>query len=319
MNHIDTLLLLALPASGKSEIRRYLAHVDPEVAARDFRIGPTVQLDDYPYVQLMRLIDRESVAARGSGVFFHPESEVLLEPRDWGTLARLLEQDYEALGSPGATVGGATRHFLERLDRARGAVGAAAVTDGLSGTLIDAIAASLDEEIGGFFDGLAVELSRYDDTSTVVVEFARGGRADSTFPLPPPHGYGYTLQNLGDEMPARGSILYVWVTPEESRRRNVERAGPGPEEAASVLHHRVPDTVMHFSYGTDDMLWLIEAGDGDVVVRSDGSTHRMPAAVLDNRSDHTTFLRSEPDEWRPADVAALHRELKEAFNVLADG
>jgi len=44
----DTLLLLALPASGKSEVRTYLTARDP---AR-FHMGPTVQLDDYPYVHL---------------------------------------------------------------------------------------------------------------------------------------------------------------------------------------------------------------------------------------------------------------------------
>ena len=39
---LDVLLLLALPASGKSELRRYLAHLDPEIAAADFGLGPTV-------------------------------------------------------------------------------------------------------------------------------------------------------------------------------------------------------------------------------------------------------------------------------------
>ena len=51
---LDVLLLLALPASGKSEVRRYLASLTPEQCRRDFHMGPTVQLDDYPYVHMMR-------------------------------------------------------------------------------------------------------------------------------------------------------------------------------------------------------------------------------------------------------------------------
>ena len=56
---IDTLLLFSLPASGKSEVRRYLAHLTPQQCRDDFGLGPTAQLDDYPYVHLMHRIDDE--------------------------------------------------------------------------------------------------------------------------------------------------------------------------------------------------------------------------------------------------------------------
>ena len=67
---IDTLLLLALPASGKSELRRYLAHLDPQVAEEDLHLGPTVQLDDYPYVHMMRRIAQELASMGEDPVFF---------------------------------------------------------------------------------------------------------------------------------------------------------------------------------------------------------------------------------------------------------
>ena len=54
---LETLLLFSLPASGKSELRRYLASLTPEQCRGDFRMGPTLQLDDYPYVHLMHRID----------------------------------------------------------------------------------------------------------------------------------------------------------------------------------------------------------------------------------------------------------------------
>lgn len=56
-NFVDTVLLLALPASGKSEIRRYMMHVDRAKRIEQFHLADTVQLDDYPYVELMREID----------------------------------------------------------------------------------------------------------------------------------------------------------------------------------------------------------------------------------------------------------------------
>ena len=59
---LETVLLLALPASGKSEVRRYLNHLTPEQRSGDFHLGPTVQLDDFPYVHMMRRIDDELLA-----------------------------------------------------------------------------------------------------------------------------------------------------------------------------------------------------------------------------------------------------------------
>ena len=68
---LDTVLLLALPASGKSEVRRYLAHLPKEECTRDFHMGPTVQLDDYPYVHFMRCVDDELAAKKQKRFFFH--------------------------------------------------------------------------------------------------------------------------------------------------------------------------------------------------------------------------------------------------------
>ena len=56
-NVFDVVLLFALPASGKSEVRHLLANVDPERLSKEFHIGENVQLDDFPYVYMMRCID----------------------------------------------------------------------------------------------------------------------------------------------------------------------------------------------------------------------------------------------------------------------
>ena len=316
MVRIDTLLLLALPASGKSEIRRYLDHVPSDVAARDFGLGNIVQLDDYPYVRMMQLLDRELTRAGTLPTFFQEPNGLLQEPREWGTLARLLAEDFSNLGSAGFVAEQPVAHLLERIDRARLAVGAAPATRHLAKSAVAAASAALDGEVASFLRSQSVESARYDDSSTVVVEFARGGPQGAMFPLPEPHGYGYTLPQLGSDLLGRAGVLYIWVTPEESRRRNRERAGPGPEEDASMLHHLVPEVVMRANYGSDDLPWLISEGAGTVAVESDGQTHRLPAALLDNRVDGTSFLRDDPSTWRDDMVKALHDGLTEALGRL---
>jgi len=316
--HIDTLLLLALPASGKSELRRYLASVDPEVAAEDFGLGPTVQLDDYPYVHLMRRVSEEVRRLDAPPVFFAAHDQPFLDGRDWATLIALVNEDYAALGTAPAVADHPTAWLVERFDRAGSVAGIETRLGDLPQAVLDAMALELDDEVASFARERTATLASYEPgMSTVVIEFARGGPEGTEPPLPEPHGYAYSVRFLSDEIIERASALHVWVTPEESRRRNVERAKPGPDGDASILHHGVPEVVMRGDYGVDDFPWLLHQGGGDAieVMRAHG-TARIPAAVFDNRTDHTSFLRANPSEWDPTQVADLHTELEAAFATL---
>lgn len=312
---IDTLLLLALPASGKSELRRYLAHLDSRVAEEDFHLGPTVQLDDYPYVHMMRRISQELALIGEDPVFFADADSSFTEPRDWGTLMQMLNEDYGLLGATIVRPESTALWLFERLDRARRAVGAAPELGLLDDETRDRLAAALEDEVLELWADRAGTLESWADGDTVVIEFARGGPDGAALPLTPPRGYSYSLGQLSDEILARSSILYVWVTPEESRRRNIERAQPGRNGDASILHHGVPETVMRRNYGSDDLLWLVDQSDraGTVRIRTGDGVFHPPVAVFDNRVDKTSFLRADPDDWPQESVATLHRELVAAF------
>ena len=175
-----------------------------------------------------------------------------------------------------------------------------------------------EDNFAGFATERSATLSTYEPgVSSIVIEFARGGPEGATPPLPDPHGYAYALRYLSPEILRRASVLYVWVTPHESRRRNQERSVPGPEGDASILHHGVPETVMRRDYGVDDFLWLVEQGGGIAIEITTGyDTFRLPAVVFDNRIDHTSFLRSDEADWDPELVKQLHTALAKAFTGL---
>jgi hypothetical protein len=315
---IDTLLLLALPASGKSELRRYLASVDADVAARDFGLGPTVQLDDYPYVHLMRRINEEILRLGGPPVFYTSSEGPFLEGGDWATLIELVNEDYAALGTAPSVPAEPTAWLLERFDRARRQVGLTPPFDELPEEVLAAIAAELDDEVAEFDRDRIATLASYEPgISTVLIEFARGGPEGMKPPLADPHGYAFSLRYLSPGILHRASALYVWVTPEESRRRNDDRAIPGLEGDASILHHGVPEVVMRGDYGVDDFLWLMERSGGNAIeVKTGDGTFVIPAAIFDNRVDHTSFLRADHSEWDTDLVDHLHTALTESFTQL---
>jgi len=312
----DVLLLLALPASGKSEIRRFLDHVGAEGRA-PAGMGRPVHLDDYPYVHLMRRISEEQASAGEDPVFFESGDLPFRDRREWSTLTLLLDEDAaavldEQVGAP-ATDPAA---LLARIDRVRRRTG---MTSGLAST---AAAGAVATEAAAIGEGVMAARSRWEPGETMlIVEFARGGPDGSGMPLPEPLGYGHALALLSPALLGRAAILYVWVTPEESRRRNQERAQPGRDGDASILHHGVPELVMAEDYGCDDMEWLLGTAHrtGTIDIPTTDGLISIPTARLDNRDDLTSHLRGEPDEWDPKATAELQQRLTEALRGLGLG
>ena len=315
---IDTLLLLALPASGKSEVRKYLASLSPEVCREELHLGPTVQLDDYPYVHLMHRIDDELNKAGGDYVFYEGPDRPAKSPIFWGTLTAMLNEDYDdLLHNRVVAPVSAARHLFARLDRATVAAGGEAPLDTIPAPILDRVAdaleaecrAQLDEKHGAYVPTL--------QGHTVVIEAARGGSDGSAMPLTGYRGYQYMLSALSDDILAHASILYVWVEPAESRRKNTERTDPN--DPGSILHHGVPMSVMLGEYGCDDIDWLIQQSDVPDTVRVDvrDTVRHIPIGRFDNRVDKTSFLRGEATDWAPERVKAIHDGLAGALSAIA--
>ncbi len=314
---LEILLLLALPASGKSEIRRYLHHLTPQQCHDDFHLGPTVQLDDYPYVHMMRRVSEELRKRGEDGVFFDSGDLPMKESRDWGTLIELLNEDYDDLvrrNRPAPKSAG--EWLLDRFDAARGKVGADPAFSRLAPDTRSALITALDAESAELLRDKNQGVPESLEGKTVVIEAARGGPDGATLPLPAPLGYRYSLATFGDAILSRASILYVWVAPEESRRKNIERTNPN--DPGSILHHGVPMAVMMGDYGCDDMEWLIQNSDRPDTVRIEtrGKTFHLPVARFDNRVDKTTFVRADRPAWKREDIQKLHGGMSEAFERL---
>ena len=91
---LPILIFAALPASGKSETRRYLKSLSKE-ENKKIRLGDTsTQVDDYPYVDAMKKIDNACLKTLNQTIFFDSKTENFFCGYDWGTLVYLINDDY---------------------------------------------------------------------------------------------------------------------------------------------------------------------------------------------------------------------------------
>ncbi len=315
----DTLLLLALPASGKSEVRTFLSSISPEA----FHMGPTVQLDDYPYVHMQLVVD-EVLEDAGLPRVFHVRGDEarngpFIDGRELGALGWLLSQDYdELLAGQAERPERAAERLLERFDQASVAVGAAAKLDKIPAEVMDKLITRLEPEAREFFDAKADGCPSSLDGKTVVIEFARGASEGCAMPATGGYGYAGTLPCLSPTLLQRAAILYVWVTPEESRRKNRARARPDGD--SSILFHGVPEQVMRQEYGSCDLAYLMETSGvaGTVKVSSQNQVFHVPVARFDNRKDLTSFIHADRSEWKDEDIEAMRSGMKEACDRLWD-
>ena len=316
-NFADVVLLLALPASGKSEVRRYMMHVDRAKRIEQFHLADTAQLDDYPYVELLREIDVALDELHEPRQFFKADDAGFIHAKDWGALLHLVSEDYHVFANPDLPTPSADPlAMFERLDAARRTVDLpeafAPMSEEVRKSLADKMAKKVAWVVNELFSKRPASLK----DKTVVIEFARGGPDGSSMPLCAPFGYQYSLAQLSSEILEKAAVLYVWVEPEESRRKNRARGVPG--ETNTVLFHAVPDAVMFNDYGCDDMAYLMETSKvpNAITIQAHGKEYHLPIGRFDNRVDKTTFVRADPSEWDPKSVDELHAGLADGLGKM---
>lgn len=312
----DVVLLMALPASGKSEVRNFMANLPPERLSTEFHIGENLQLDDFPYVHMMRRIDNE-LQAMGQERIYYPGEEPFIDGRDWGTLCALLNEDYhDLLNRNTVHVDSAAELLFERLDRAAQVAGLSPRMGLLKEDVRRHLASVLEEEARAMLNEKQAQYPDSFDNKTIIIECARGGPDGSVMPLTGTFGYQYSLPMFCPEILEHAVILYIWVTPEESRRKNADRADPN--DPGSNLHHGVPIAVMLGDYGCDDMQYLIEHSDtpNTLTVSAHGKCYHLPIGVFDNRVDKTSFLRQSPENWGKEMVQEVTAAIRQATDAM---
>lgn len=315
----DVVLLMALPASGKSEIRNFMANIPEERLRKEFHIGQTIQLDDFPYVHMMRRIDDE-LMRMGEPRVFYPGEAPLIDGRDWQTLCNLLSEDYMDIRNRNAvTTDSAARLLFVRIDRAAMNAGFGPRLGLIRPEILDKLAGCLEDEARAMLNEKNAAYPSSFENKTIVIECARGGPDKSDMPLTGTFGYQFSLPKFCPEILEKAVILYIWVTPEESRRKNNDRADPN--DPGSNLHHGVPEAVMYGDYGCDDIAYLMEHSEvpDTLTVRAYGRTYHIPIGVVDNRADMTSFLREPPETWEEGKVEAVVKALKKATDTMYRG
>ena len=317
---LPILMFCALPASGKSESRRFFKSLTPEEMSQ-FHLGDSsTQVDDYPYVDALEKIDVFCKETLDTTIFKDPNTRLFLNGYEWGVLTYLINEDYldlkkldkkipeEFEKDPVKWLPRRVEELEKKSDKTKFAEFKKKCFD-LCKTLLHDKYDNIPESLEG---------------KTIIFEFSRGGEKGSSFPLPAPYGYQYTLSLFDDEILNNANILYIWVTPEQSFNKNKQRALEGLQGKSQTvstqlsLNHGVPDTVMNHEYGVDDFEYLIsQSKDGKYVpIIKNGKEFKVKAGRLDNRADLTSDFRKPQKDWTKEQIDNMTQAMKKAFDAL---
>ena len=331
---LPILMFCALPASGKSESRRFFKSLTKEEMAQ-FHLGDSrTQVDDYPYVDALEKIDAICNQTLGKTVFKDPNTRLFFSGYEWGVLTYLINEDYLDIKKldkkiPKEYEDDPVKWLFKRYDDA-------SEKTGKIPRRFEELEKNSDKEKFQEFKEKCFNVcntllhDKYDnipeslDGKTIIFEFSRGGAKGSTFPLKEPYGYEYTLSLFDDEILNNANILYIWVTPEQSFQKNKQREKEGLQGKSQTvstqlsLNHGVPDSVMNNEYGLDDFEYLINLSKNRkyLPIKKNGKEFKVKAGRLDNRSDLTSDFRKPQKEWTKEQIAKMTEAMKKAFDAL---
>ena len=172
----------------------------------------------------------------------------------------MINEDYDDLikAAKKPEVVSAARWMFKRYDNARRQAGLKTFLSDLPARIMWALEDRMEEMARSFFEEKYRNIPASMEGKTVFIEFARGGPHGSSFPLSYPLGYASTYATLSDAILKDAAVLYIWVTPEMSRAKNIARGQENPgDPAANIgakitlsLNHSVPEFVMYNEYAT---------------------------------------------------------------------
>ena len=242
---LPILMFCALPASGNSESRRFFKSLTPEEMSQ-FHLGDSsTQVDDYPYVDALEKIDAFCNETLGKTIFKDPKTRLFFTGYEWGTLTYLINEDYLDIKKldkkiPKEYEADPVKWLFKRYDDASEKTGK--IPRRFEELEKNTEKGKFEEFKKKCFNVCNTLLhDKYDnipeslDGKTIIFEFSRGGAKGSTFPLQPPRGYEYTLSLFDDEILNNANILYIWVTPEQSFKKNRQRDLEGQQGKIKLL------------------------------------------------------------------------------------
>jgi hypothetical protein len=113
----------------------------------------------------------------------------------------------------------------------------------------------------------------YHQQTTTIIEFSRGSQHG---------GYRGAFLHFPEDLLKKAVVIYVWVSFEESLRKNRRRFNP--DRPDSILEHSLPDAKLERLYHYDD--WdELSSSNPDFLEIEDS---RVPYAVFENEDDVTT-------------------------------
>ena len=333
-NVLPILIFSSLPASGKSETRRYLKSLTIE-ENKKIRLGDTsTQVDDFPYVDAMKKIDRACIKLFNETIFFNCATQTFNSGYDWGTLIYMINDDYADICECNPKI--PSRYEKDPVEWLFNRIDVASVKTGhLTARLFEYHKKIGDEKFSSFkkecfelcntiLHDKYANIPKSLDGKTIVFEFARGGAKGKSCPLEEPYGYEYSMSLLDKKILEKAAILYIWVTPEQSKEKCHKREKEGLEGKSQTvstqlsLNHGIPDSVLDNDYGTDDFEYLLnKAPNKDYLpIVKDDVEYKVRAGRLDNRTDLTSDFRKPQNEWTKEQIEKLSKALKEAFDKI---
>lgn len=301
------LTFVALAASGKSEVLTFLKKMPAEQRA-NLHLGPElVILDDFPYVDMMRQIDAGLTSVWESPVFFPDPRQCFIEPEiSWKLLILLLNDDHHRIvwSREKELTEQAAFKLLAKIDAARKKLGAKPLflnpdREPLIGrTKFSDLLEYLEKKAIQLLEMRNAQIPMTPAETTVLIEFARGAEYGAKMPLP--YAYADSFSVLDPRILQGGAFLYLKVLPEQAALKNFLRADP--TDPSSILGHCVPYEVMFKNYGSDDFEYLLNISansgwpGGIKVKKGEFQEILVPAAILDNTGDLTTFVREHKEK-----------------------